>query len=97
MVPYFWSRCKRAWSEFSSITSRGRIFSQAGNELETSFLMIFPYTQCLAGNGLIPKLTKIKDFAILLLIEQKYFVVDDISTIKTLNEDDLKLRMKFYI
>jgi hypothetical protein len=52
-------------------------WERAGNEQRKSFLMIFPYTPCLAGNGLIPKLTKIKDFAILLLIEQKYFVVEE--------------------
>jgi hypothetical protein len=38
--------------------SRGRIFSQAGNELGTNSSMFFPYTLCLAGNVLAPKMTK---------------------------------------
>ncbi len=45
------------------IFSWGRIFNQAGNELEaigTSFLMIFPYTLCLGENEFIPKLTKLR-------------------------------------
>jgi hypothetical protein len=31
---------------------------QENTKLETSFLMLFPYTSCLAGNELLHKLTK---------------------------------------
>ncbi len=38
--------------------SWGHIFSQAGNELGTSFSMLFSYISCLAVNELVHKLTK---------------------------------------
>jgi hypothetical protein len=47
------------------VSSRGRIFSQAENEVGVSSLLarnklfsVLPYTSCLAGNELVPKLTK---------------------------------------
>ncbi len=50
---------------FMTLINRGRIYSQAGNELGASSLlarnmlsMLFPYTSFLAGNELILKLTK---------------------------------------